>query len=176
MFSKDDITKIARKILKRQRGLRDHQMIHPVREWTIGLIVAVLFLIIGGGWSFVTYQELSSRDVQNVEAVEIKQSGYRPETINSALQLFRERIEQYQVLTTSPLSPLTDEQPIVEEIQTIDVVELEPENDVSNPTGVEVGDDSESIAPVGEALPTPPPTTTMETLDADDERSNSRAF
>ena len=37
MISKRDITKFAKRIIRNQRGLRDHQMIHPRREWAVGL-------------------------------------------------------------------------------------------------------------------------------------------
>jgi len=135
MFSKKDIAKIARKVLKRQRGLRDHQMIHPAREWLFGLLVAVGFLAAGTTWSFITFQDLSERNVENVDEVKIKQSGYQPEAIDGALELFKERIERYEALTTSPVTPSEPEEAETEALPT-NPTEQEAEDEAS--TGEEL--------------------------------------
>ncbi len=104
MISKRDISKIAKKILKRQKGVRDHQIIHPQREWTLGLLGGLILLIAGGAWSVVTYQEVTERDVENTQTEEIKQTIYRDDIVNTALRDLEERhqrylnmIEEYQV-------------------------------------------------------------------------------
>ena len=84
--------------------MRDHQIIHPQRDWTLGLLGGLILLIAGGAWSVVTYQEVTERDVENTQTEEIKQTIYRDDIVNTALRDLEERhqrylnmIEEYQV-------------------------------------------------------------------------------
>lgn len=98
MMSKRDITKIVRRILRQQRGIHEHQLIHPRREWAIGLLVGFLCLAGGGIWSYLTFQDVSKRDVTSINAVTIEQNVYQENVVNTALGTFEKRKEKYQAM------------------------------------------------------------------------------
>ena len=98
MITKNDITRIAKHILKRQRGLRDHQIIHPVREWFIGLVCSLLILVGGAVWSAFTYFEVSGRTVETTSTDVVTANVYRGDIVNAALAKFRERTDNFNQL------------------------------------------------------------------------------
>ena len=127
MISKRDIAKIAKRVLKRQSGVRDHQIIHPRREWAVGLLGGLILLIVGATWSFFTYRDVSGREVENTDTVEVEQTIYRDELVNAALEKLRERQASYQALLDErnsyrPPIEVVEEQPeavIEEEVETV---------------------------------------------------------
>lgn len=134
MISKKDITKIAKRIIRRQRGLRDHQMIHPRREWSVGLVSGFVLLLGGAVWSFLTYGEVSERDVQNVGAVEVQQTVYREEMVEAALEQFRQKKSDYQELLVASET----NNPDIEEVEVIiDPIEAFTEEEVPEEEGLE---------------------------------------
>lgn len=152
MLSKKEIKKLVKRILRRQQGLHDHQMIHPRREWLTGFITGLLLLIAGGAWSSITYQEVGERDVENINVEEVKQTIYRGDIVDSALDEFRDRNEKYRALLnesnteTLEIEPAEDveeitepeeviEEPVPEEVLVEDpVVEVEDEQQTGPPT------------------------------------------
>lgn len=144
MISKRDITKIAKQILKRQKGLRDHQIIHPVREWFTGLAFGLLVVVVGGIWSFVTYNEISDRDVDSSGAGEITQNVYRGEMVDTALDLFRDRKNAFAELsgTASVYLPTAEEEATESELE-----ESEQEIDIES---VEVMEETSDVEPTSE--------------------------
>ena len=130
MLSKKDIKKLIRSVLRQQRGLRDHQIIHPTRDWMVGFIGGLILLIVGAAWSFTTYKEVGERDVESVDVGEVKQTVYREDMVNAALEQFRERKEQYEALINQPevIVPeevIEDEEESDEPIEEVEVEEPE---------------------------------------------------
>lgn len=154
MINKKDISKIAKRIIRRQKGLRDHQIIHPRREWAIGLLVACLLLIGGASWSFVTYNEVSERDVQSVNTTKVEQNVYQEGLVEAALEEFRSRREGYDVL----LDDTENTQPeIIEKVETPDTeTQLEPEEPVESTDTDNSETESGEVGEIEES-PTGPP-------------------
>lgn len=113
---------MAKRVLRRQRGLRDHQLIHPSRDWMIGFLFGVLLFVAGAVWSFLTFEEIANRDVDSVITEEVQQTVYQEETIDTALQLFRERRASYETLLGSAQITVPEEVVIAEEESTSDEV------------------------------------------------------
>ncbi len=114
MISKRDITKIAKRVLKRQSGLRDHQIIHPTREWFTGLLAGAILLAGGATWSVWTYENVSDKGVEDAEAQEAEQIIYRDDMVNTALETLRERQEIYQgIIDTKKAQQVT----VIEEVE-----------------------------------------------------------
>jgi hypothetical protein len=63
-----------------------------------GLLTGTVLLVGGAVWSFLTYGEVSERDIQNVGAVEVQQTVYRGEMVEAALEQFRQKKSDYQAL------------------------------------------------------------------------------
>ena len=120
MISKRDIAKIAKHVLKRHRGVRDHQIIHPMREWTVGLFGGMILLILGATWSVLTYREVSNRGVENAGTVEVEQTIYRDDLVNAALEKLRERQADYQALLDNRDSYQPSTEEMEEEVELVD--------------------------------------------------------
>ena len=112
MISKKDIAKIAKRVFKHQRGVHDHQIIHPERDWFIGLSGGLLLLVLGSAWSVLTYRDVSDSGVENSGVSEVQQISYREDMITTALEKTNERQDNYQTL----LDERKATQPLVEEV------------------------------------------------------------
>ena len=51
------IDNIVKSIGRHKKGLRDPQIMHPEREWTIGIFLALLIFIASATWSLTLYLE-----------------------------------------------------------------------------------------------------------------------
>jgi uncharacterized membrane protein YjgN (DUF898 family) len=91
MLSKDDIKKVAEQLWKRQPTLQDKQIMHPARDWHIGLIVGVVVILGTISWSTMTY--LENRNQAGHVSVEEKDNGavYRASAVEEALTIFEKR-------------------------------------------------------------------------------------
>jgi hypothetical protein len=122
-------------------------MIHPQREWVLGLVFGLLTLVGGAGWSFLTYGEVSERDVQNVDTVEVQQTVYRGEMVEAALEQFRQKNSEYQALLVASTINNLD---IEEDEMIADSTESSGE-EVTEEEDPETGETSE-VAPEAEEI------------------------
>ena len=63
MIEKNDILKMVHHITKRSRGIPDKRLMHPVREWLIGLVCVVVVLAVGVMYStrlFTMFSDVTS--------------------------------------------------------------------------------------------------------------------
>lgn len=56
MITKQDIIKFARHVTRRSKGLPDRRLMHPYREWYIGLAVAGVLVCAGIAYTYSQYQ------------------------------------------------------------------------------------------------------------------------
>lgn len=153
MISKKDIAKIAKQILKRQRGLRDHQIIHPAREWFVGLGLSLLILIGGATWSAFTYIEVSKRTVETTETEVVTANVYRADIVNAALSKFRERTDNFNQLLQNRTQVIPAQSTEVTLPVPADVPpEIAPEEIVPSDDGVESGTDTAPTEASGEEV------------------------
>lgn len=124
MISKKDITRIIKKIARKKRGLRDHQIIHPQREWFLGLFFTLLIVAGMATWSCLTYFNVTNRSIETDAEVLTNQTVYRTEIVDAALAEFRQRAENYDQLLENRI-----EIPIQNEIAESTEVEVEEVSD-----------------------------------------------
>lgn len=80
-----NIDNILKSISRHKHGLRDPQIMHPEREWLIGISIAVTIFILSGAWSLTLYLKNRnvSSDIQMGEQSEVV--VYRESMVNEAL-------------------------------------------------------------------------------------------
>jgi hypothetical protein len=141
MINRKDITNVAKRMLRHHRGLEDPQIIHPQRDWFIGIGVSALVFALIMFWNVTAYIKHSNTNVDaSIEAVNTD-SVYREGQVKSALEFFSEREKKFNEL----ISQTTDVSEVVE-------IEPEPEEVIVVP---ETEEEIEEVAPVvGEVTPT----------------------
>ena len=142
MIHKADINRIAKKVLRHRKGVRDHHLIHPAREWFIGILASICIVVGAGYWSVVTYTSINNRSVEAVVTPSTEVVVYRTELVTAALEKFGERAATFEELLTSsvvptlpapevvpapaPIETTTTTEPVVEEIPPEEDVPTEP--------------------------------------------------
>lgn len=96
MMNKPEFTKIAKNIINSQKQLKNPQIVHPSREWLIGIFVALVIFGASAAWSLQTYKQY-----QNTSVDENKQSEvdvvYRESLVEAALEKFLTRSQKHAI-------------------------------------------------------------------------------
>jgi len=90
-MNKKEIAKIAKKILRQQQGLSDYQIMHPTREWWLGISIGVVIFIATTVWSASVY--IKNRNAPTIESSASEQEVivYRKSWVDTALQELKNR-------------------------------------------------------------------------------------
>lgn len=112
MMNSSDFKKIAKKIIKRQRGLRDIQIMHPAREWHLGMLVALLLVLGSVILSASTYYKNKQTDITAVSTSEVETVVYRETMVEAALENLAERDSVRKAL-------ISESVPVIEILETI---------------------------------------------------------
>ncbi len=133
MKYKEYITELTKRLLKKRQIVRDPQIMHPDREWTIGLFVAALIFAVSGYFSIHTY--LSNRSATAFEVVDDKaQTVYRESIVQEALETVRNRERELQNLTKSVVVPELAPEVASTTQEGVDTIELTDEVYASSTT------------------------------------------
>ncbi|MBI4086687.1 hypothetical protein HY416_01750 [Candidatus Kaiserbacteria bacterium] len=111
MIEKRSIFAIAKHILRRSEGHADRRIMHPARDWLIGLFVAAaLFLSVGGGTGYLYWYK--SSEVTEAYDVAIEEVSYDQKLITRTLEKYRVRKRAYESLggNVSAVVPDADEE------------------------------------------------------------------
>lgn len=60
MLSKIDLINMAKQVWRRDRGATDRRLMHPGRDWMIGLALAAAMFIAGSAWAGYQYIRVTS--------------------------------------------------------------------------------------------------------------------
>lgn len=119
--------------------LRDPQLMHPDREWAIGLGVAVLIFSLCGLWSIHAY--LKNRTVTALPDEDIAGTVvYRESVVKEALEIVAKREATLEQLTSGLRAPVV----VPEEVATSTPVTSE------TPTPIEEPESDNSVPVLGE--------------------------
>jgi hypothetical protein len=135
MKYKEYISLFTKRFFKKQQIVRDPQIMHPDREWAIGLFVAALMFAVSGYWSIQTY--LSNRSATAHGVVDDKaETVYRASIVKEALETVRNRERELQNLTTSVVLPESTPEVASTTLEDIDTIEpiVEVSASSTNPT------------------------------------------
>lgn len=168
MINKKQINQFAKRIISTQQGLTNQQLMHPRREWVIGVLVAICIFVASIAWSSFKYFEYQDIDQQLVSQPAAPLVVYRAALVEEALKAFAGKTKRLDKIlqenSSATTEPVTDDQITVDgestatstststaatATSTTDTV-VEP---VSNSSSTE--DISESVAEPQETAATP---------------------
>lgn len=174
MINKSAFTKITKKVMRSQKGMRDPKLVHPQREWTTGVFIALVVLIGAAAWSGTTYVKYQNIELSMGQGSESEVVVYRESLVNASLAVFAERqqrldqlmgnlgsIPAEEVVVETPVSTSTDESTLpsldtasstTEEVESEEV----PEN-VTTPVESDVSSSSPETEPAAGQPPTDTP-------------------
>ena len=92
MISKKDITKMVKHLMKKRSGVPDRRMMHPERDWLIGLLGVTLVFVGGAFYAGSLFIEYSKR-----AGAEISASS---DVIKYDQKLIAKVLEQYDAMST----------------------------------------------------------------------------
>ncbi len=107
MMNKNEFTKMAKRILRSSEGLHSPQLMHPSRDWIIGLLVAIVFFAAAAVWSSMTYLEYQEIAISNEDVTEVDIVVYRESLVEASLKEFDERARTYEFLLAGAVSQTT---------------------------------------------------------------------
>lgn len=127
MKSKLDFSKIAKKILKHRQQVRDHQIIHPKRDWAIGLLFSIILLGAFGWWNVSTYMTYSNTAVTGSVTLDNQVVVYREGQVMEALDRFAAKEQRFnELVEDNRVSSVLPEE--VKESLEVEATEVEVED------------------------------------------------
>ena len=91
---------MVKKVSRRSQGVPDRRIIHPEREWLIGIGLFIAVVIAGSAYNAYVYNRLTNLQSEVVPA-EQSTIRYRESLVMQALDTYRERAEAYTALQLS---------------------------------------------------------------------------
>ncbi len=91
MLSKFDLKKVAKKLLRKRPMSESLEIMHPKRDWSIGVLVALLMVLSITVWAGSTYLETRTAASADEIAAEVESVVYRETNVTEALRIRAER-------------------------------------------------------------------------------------
>lgn len=119
MVNKAEIKAMAKNILRHNRGIKKRQIMHPPREWTLGLVFCLLIFISFSIWSTQTYLKYKEISVDTTQVSSEEVVVYRGAMVSDALNLFRQKEQKFnQLLNISAAIELEEVEELPNEADT----------------------------------------------------------
>lgn len=94
MMNKSKFTNIAKKVLKFKAGIKNHEIMHPAREWFVGLLIGFIIFASSGAWSAYVYLKYKNINDEG-EGPAFDLVVYRENQVKDALEYFVKKQELY---------------------------------------------------------------------------------
>ena len=98
-YSNQSITALASKLFHQKQGVRRIKLMHPRRDWLLGILVGVVIMIGMGSWSAYTYFDKRDDIGLGEMTVEAQAPLYKADLVDEALAVFETRRETFNRLT-----------------------------------------------------------------------------
>lgn len=92
---------MARELFHHKRRLQRPKLMHPKRDWLIGLLVGIIIIMIMIGWSAYTYLDKRSVIGDTTSDVQAEVPLYRADVVADALEIFAARRDMFIQLEQS---------------------------------------------------------------------------
>ncbi len=127
MIESKDISKMVKKILKSKKSVKDTDLMHPNRDWFLGLATFAVAVTLGGIFCYTQYVGYQSKKLEIITVTE-RPVPYQAATVGDAIKLYEAK--------QNIVSDITDNIP---------TQDTEVTNDVSSSTTGEVVNEVEEI-------------------------------
>lgn len=94
MIDKHDIITMAHRIVRHGRGVSDRRIMHPYREWYVGLAIAFLIAIAGVTYNTQTFRYYLAIE-ENIVANDASAPSYRDRDVQEVIERYREREDTF---------------------------------------------------------------------------------
>ena len=132
MINKKQIEVMAKKIIRHQQGLQDPQIMHPEREWTLGLAIFLGILSFCTFFSISIYNQNKNVSLGEISSDTNEVFVYRESLVKEALEKFSQR-----------------------DMELKNILGLETPAPVLEPEVITTASSTESIATTSDLLPAP---------------------
>jgi hypothetical protein len=149
MIHKKEITQFAKRVLRSQKGLRNHQLMHPRREWLTGIVIAVIIFSGSITWSSMKYFEYQNIEEQSDEPLDAPVVVYRETLVAEALAAQEVKAQRLNTLLKN--NPATT-------LESNESAEVLPEESGEAPIATTTDELLEPVATSGSSTDTVEPT------------------
>lgn len=128
-MNRQQFTQMAKRILQKQNGLQSPQIMHPAREWGVGLFVGGLLFIVSAGWSAQMYLQYRAVSVDESGSPDDRAVVYRASLVDEALTRLQKRDTVHESLIPTATTTAAKETVSPEEEQTASSTVFVTENE-----------------------------------------------
>lgn len=120
MQNKDIFKSLLKKLERQKKGLSDPRIMHPQREWAIGIVAMIVVFLGSAYWSSQVY--IKNRNVTSTEVLADEVVVYKEGIVTDVLNRFKENNETYRQLTQGKV--MVEDLPVKVASTTPEVVEV----------------------------------------------------
>jgi len=148
-----DMQALAKKLFRHKQGLRQVKLMHPKRDWLVGVLVGIIIMVMMVGWSAYTYLEKREAITLDATDIEAQIPVYRSDVVEDALSIFTARKERFEQLNQRSVVTSAPEPEVTPEVSTstISAIPITATSSASQPVVEPPPIVSETIS-----IPTPP--------------------
>lgn len=125
MITKQDIVEMARRVTRRGENMPDRRLMHPHRDWLIGLVVAIILAGMGIAYNAHLFRHYGSLETKTVGS-EPAFAEYKQGTVERVLEMYGARRASFDAFRASlPAAPAATEEPAAVETDASDPIVAE---------------------------------------------------
>jgi hypothetical protein len=117
MIDKKEFKKMAKKILQSDKPVQNPKLMHPAREWGVGILTGLVILAGSAIWSANTYISYRNGASISGSAPDGEVVVYRASLVEAALKTYADRTIKYESLIGNNSVP-TEEIPVESDDET----------------------------------------------------------
>jgi hypothetical protein len=109
MINKNEFSKMAKHIFKKGQRSQNPKIIHPSRDWIIGVLFALVVFGVSTGWSAHTYLQYRDVSITYDNTNDSEVIVYRESMVKKAIEIFTNRDKLHVQLKSGEVVVVLDE-------------------------------------------------------------------
>lgn len=115
MKTKTNIAVVARKLFHHKNGVRGIKLMHPNRDWMIGIVGAITIIVGMVAWSVFTYYEQREKIANTTDVTIATVPSYNAELVAQALDIAQARTDLFDsinagIISSPPVAPAINQE------------------------------------------------------------------